>query len=245
FVFKLALQIDKLFRYRLATTTDAIVTFTDDERIFGQRTIRISNGIDFSKIPLREATQSGDGTLHVIGVAEVHYWHGFDRFVKGMGEYYRNGGKRNIVFHIVGEVGREILEGNENSEGLLPIIGEYGIADRVVMHGPLYGSELDRVFSQCSFAVASLARHRSGITSIKTLKNREYAARGFAFVYSETDTDFDRMPYVCKVSPDETPVDIERIIKFIDGLTMTPAEIRSSISGLSWANQMKKVLCQI
>ena len=36
---------------------------------------------------------------------------------------------------------------------------------------------------------------RQGIYNIKTLKNREYAARGFGFVYSETDDDFDRMPY--------------------------------------------------
>ncbi len=33
--------------------------------------------------------------------------------------------------------------------------------------------------------IASLGRHRNGITRIKTLKNREYAARGIPFVYSE------------------------------------------------------------
>jgi len=26
--------------------------------------------------------------LHLIGVAEVHYWHGFDRLVNGLAEYY-------------------------------------------------------------------------------------------------------------------------------------------------------------
>lgn len=46
--------------------------------------------------------------------------------------------------------------------------------------------------------IASLGRHRNGITRIKTLKNREYAARGIPFVYSENDSDFDGMPYVMK-----------------------------------------------
>mgnify|MGYP000644641746 CR=1 FL=1 len=42
------------------------------------------------------------------------------------------------------------------------------------------------MFEQADFAIGSLGRHRSGITHIKTLKNREYAARGLAFTYSET-----------------------------------------------------------
>lgn len=29
--------------------------------------------------------------LHLIGVAEVHYWHGFDRLVRGLAAYYDRG----------------------------------------------------------------------------------------------------------------------------------------------------------
>ncbi|MEG2480028.1 MAG: hypothetical protein RSA50_07120, partial [Mucinivorans sp.] len=43
----------------------------------------------------------------------------------------------------------------------------------------------DDLFEQADIAIGSLARHRSGITTIKTLKNREYAARGIPFIYSE------------------------------------------------------------
>ena len=92
---------------------------------------------------------------------------------------------------------------------------------------------------------ASLARHRSGIYNIKTLKNREYAARGFGFVYSETDDDFDRMPYTLKVPADESPVSIPALIEFCQHMTVTPREIRDSIRHLSWEEQMKKVYEQI
>ena len=244
-LWKGALQIDRLFRHQLACMTDAIVTFTDHEKIFGQRTIRISNGIDFKKIPLRDGAKSGGDVLNVIAVAEVHYWHGFDRFIKALGEYYAAGGTRNIVFHIVGDIGRDILEGNENSEGLNPLIDKYGIQQHVVFHGALYGEQLNDVFDICSFAVASLARHRSGITNIKTLKNREYAARGFAFMYSETDSDFDAKPYVYKVPADESIIDIDGMLQFIGSLTVTPLEIRDSISELSWKNQMNNVVCKV
>lgn len=42
-----------MFRRSLARQVDRIVTFSDDAEIFGQKTIRISNGIDFSTIPLK------------------------------------------------------------------------------------------------------------------------------------------------------------------------------------------------
>ena len=42
---------DKIFRSRMASYLDAIVTFSDYKEIFGQRTIRISNGIDFDSVP--------------------------------------------------------------------------------------------------------------------------------------------------------------------------------------------------
>lgn len=98
------------------------------------------------------------------------------------------------------------------------------------------------MFEKADFAIGSLGRHRSGITYIKTLKNREYAARGFAFTYSETDDDFDHMPYVWKVEPDESPVDIQGLIDFRKTLKMTPAEIRESVCPLSWKTQMQKVI---
>lgn len=84
------------------------------------------------------------------------------------------------------------------------MIRDHHLEEYVILHGPLHGEELDEQFERADFAIGSLGRHRSGITEIKTLKNREYAARGFAFTYSETDADFDAMPYVWKVPADES-----------------------------------------
>ena len=70
---------------------------------------------------------------------------------------------------------------------------------------------LDQLFSKADMGIGSLGRHRSGITHIKTLKNREYAARGIPFVYSEIDADFDHCNYVLKVPANETPINIHGI----------------------------------
>lgn len=233
--------IDKTFRHSLASQCYRIVTFSNHKRIFGCPTICISNGISFEHIPLRKHNNT-DGKLHLLGVAEVHYWHGFDRLVEGLGEYYAKGGKRDIVFDIVGGIGDDVLMGCKYCKGIQPLVEQFGLQSHVALHGAQYGEALEEYFDIADFAIGSLARHRSGIDAIKTLKNREYAARGIAFMYSETDCDFDSCIYIYKVEANETPIDINKMLDFIDHCHITPEAIRQSIEPLSWANQIKKCL---
>ncbi|WP_303014448.1 glycosyltransferase family 1 protein [uncultured Bacteroides sp.] len=234
---KLHLAIDRCFRRQLARTLNGIVTFSNAKEIFGGHTIRISNGIDFEAVPMKRYCNDISKELHLIGVAEVHYWHGFDRLVHGLAMYYQTHPEYKVYFHIVGP-----LSGEREREEILPVIRENHLEPYILLHGPLHGKELDAQFEQADFAIGSLGRHRSGITFIKTLKNREYAARGIAFTYSETDEDFDRMPYVWKIPPDESPVDIQGLINFRQSLKMSSSEIRNSVRFLSWKAQMRKVL---
>lgn len=242
-LFKMELMVDKMFRRRLAREMEAIVTFSDDREIFGKRTIRISNGVDFSKVRMHDRSLIDTSTeVHLIGVAEVHPWHGFDRLIAGLGEYYKSGAGRRVVFHVVGGVERGEMYGSSAAPGFKPIIDRYGISQYVVFHGQLFGEELDAVFARCVLAVGSLARHRSGIRNMKSLKNREYASRGLPFIYSEDDDDFDGKEYVMKVAPDETPVDIRRLLAFVDTVRMSSADIRQSVAHLSWKRQMQRVV---
>lgn len=242
---RMGLKVDQLFRKKLYQQMDALVTFSDAERIFGQRTIRISNGVDFDSIPLLNndnvnGNDNGNGVhraLHLIGVAEVHPWHGFDRLVAGLGEYKA---ETPVYFHIVGGV-----HPNHMNNVFLPLIEKYHIKDNVIFHGTLFGDELTKVFNQCQFAIGSLGRHRSGITVIKTLKNREYATRGIPFIYSEQDSDFDNQPYVLKASADESPIDIQQIVDFMDHFSMKPEDIRKTVEHLTWKIQMQRVVEEV
>jgi hypothetical protein len=238
------LKVDQMFRHKLYAQMDAIVTFSDAKEIFGQRTINISNGVDFDSIPLHQpsAISRQPSALHLIGVAEVHYWHGYDRLIAGIGEYYKNGGKRDVFFHVVGGVGPSEMYDSMHAPGFAELMEKYDIKEHVIFHGQLFGDELDAVFNQCQFAIGSLARHRSGITVIKTLKNREYATRGIPFIYSEQDSDFDEQPYVLKAPADESPVEIQQIIDFVSSVQMHPKEIRLTVEHLSWKRQMQKVI---
>lgn len=236
---RMGLKVDQLFRNRLYRQMDAVVTFSDAEEIFGQRTIRISNGVDFDSIPLHQ--YEGDDkekALHLIGVAEVHPWHAFDRVIAGMGEYYRGGSmQKPVYFHVVGGV-----HPNHMNSVFKPLLDKYHLYDKVVFHGQLFGDELTKVFNLSQFAIGSLGRHRSGITVIKTLKNREYATRGIPFIYSEQDDDFDHQPYIIKAPADESPINIRQIVDFVSDFKMKPAEIRRTVESLQWKNQMQLVV---
>lgn len=241
---RLELKIDQFFRHRLCQQMDALVTFSDADRIFGQRTIRISNGVDFDSIPLHQPSVKDhkSSAIHLIGVAEVHPWHAFDRVMAGMGEYYTHVAttkslQPDVYFHVVGGVHPFRM-----SSDFDPIIKKYGLQDKVIFHGQLFGDKLTEVFNQCQFAIGSLGRHRSGITVIKTLKNREYATRGIPFVYSEQDSDFDQQPYILKAPADESPINIQQIISFLEHFTMKPEDIRKTVEHLRWNIQMQKVV---
>lgn len=237
FRMQLDLCVDKCFRHKLSSKLDAIITFSNEPIIFGQRTIQISNGIDFSSIQIKEKENDTSNSLNLIGVAEIHYWHGFDRLVQGLANYYKTPRNYNIYFHIVGD----FTSSRERDEILTPI-KENSLEKHVILHGKQAGETLDNLFNNADMGIGSLARHRSNITYIKTLKNREYAARGIPFIYSETDGDFEQMPYILKAPADETPIDIEQLIEFYHSQKWIPNQIRESISSLSWKNQMQKML---
>ena len=233
----ISLLIDQCFRKQLAKYMDRIVTFSPYTKIFGVPTIQISNGIDFNDIIPKQITNNTSQCLHLIAVAEIHYWHGFDRLLKGLANYYRDYPSYKVYFHLIGE----FFHPNERQE-YMSIIFSNNLIPYVRLHGRLANEPLDRLFEQCDFGIGSLGRHRSGITNIKTLKNREYAARGIPFIYSEIDDDFENMPYIMKIAADETPVDIPQIIQFYQSIDQSPEKIRNSIKHLSWKEQMKKVI---
>ncbi|WP_293879698.1 hypothetical protein [Sphingobacterium sp. UBA1498] len=238
---RLELTIDRLYRKKLAKQLNAYVTFSDAQMIFGQRAICISNGIDFNTIPVRNPQAATEKrAIHLLGVAEIHYWHGFDRLVRGLGLYKQSHPDCQIIFHLIGRFSSEL----ERTSILDPIM-DFNLQQHVVLHGPLWGDELDAMFNLADFAIGSLGRHRSGIQVIKTLKNREYAARGIPFIYSESDADFDCQPYVLKASPDESAIDITKILEFLKREKFSPTCIRNSILDLSWGEQMNKVLQEI
>ena len=226
---------EKMYRY-----VDRVLTYSDDEYIFKIPTIRISNGIDFGNIPLKKNSQSKK-ELVCIGVANLGFWHGYDRLIRGIKAYVDSSNNDiQVSFCIIGDGDMTY----KNS--LVDLVDELGLSEYVKFFGNMDGENLTRLFDRADLAIGSLGRHRSGIVNLKSLKNVEYAARGIPFVYSENDANFDEKDYILKVPADESPVDINKLISFYKSENWSTIGIRESVEGtLSWNKQMKKVVQSI
>ena len=228
---------ERLCRRWLAKYVDRIVTFSSHDRIWNRPTVRISNGVDMDEIPVRCAPPRNSAALNLLGVAGLMFWHGFDRLIEGLHEYYRTLQPVKVMFNIVGgkpdsEIVRELKDK----------VRRYGLQEFVIFHGEMSGSALDDQFDRNDVAIGSLGCHRIDNVNVRPLKNREYAARGIPFVHAVNDSDFADKPYTLKFPADESFIDIRRIVDFYYSNSFDSEEIRKSVEEtLSWRMQMRIV----
>lgn len=194
---------------KISRYVDRIVTYSNDNIIWGVKTIRISNCVNFSKIVPKKDNVNED-EINVIAVALFSHWHGYDRFIKGMYEYYKKGGKRKINLHLVGD--SEVL--NEYREK----VSCYKLNDNVIFYGKKYGEELDKIYDTCDLALDALGRHRSGVYYNSSLKGKEYCAKGLPIISGvKTELDYNKeYSYYLRVDADESDIDMLDIIEFYD-----------------------------
>ena len=246
FLDRVSLIRDRLSRRYLRHYLDRIVTFSEDEEVFGVKTIAISNGIDVQTVTKKKNTNQANDELNLVGVAALAYWHGYDRLILGLERYYKenpNTGKQ-VRFHIVG-TGPELSK-------LKAMTQKLNLSDYVIFYGALYGESLDRVYDGCQLAVSGLGIHRRyKDQKSSSLKSREYCAKGIPFVKAEVDDAFDLTPfdYCLNVPMDESPIDIFDILAFYDGLQAKYAQdeitecMRSfADKNLSWCVQLEPVI---
>lgn len=232
---EIKLFCDWLFRRSCAKYIDAIVTLTEDEAIFGIPCIHVLNGLDYETHPIRNVRPAAEGEIHLAAVASMLPWHGYDRILRGMAEYYAKDGERvNFILHLIGQ-GKEI-------DNYRAIVEENNLHEHVIFHGMQGGEELFSIVSGCDMAVGSLAAFRIGVDRLSTLKSREYCAWGFPSINATFTDILDKDdPYCLFVPEDESPIDMERVagfyheIYFERGLTAEEAanEIRSAAQARS------------
>lgn len=191
-------------RKRAAKYIDRIVTFYGQEEIWGVPCIRLINGYDFSQVQLPERTVPGDG-VHILSVSATAFWHGYDRFIEGLHQYYVNGGTENIVYHLVGNILPEHKKLVEN----------YGLQNHVIFYGRMSGTALDDVYKKCLLGIDILGGHRKDYPVSSTLKSREYGAWGLPLIAS-SPVDFmpEDYPYQLLVPYDDSPIRIQDVLNF-------------------------------
>lgn len=228
---------DRLFRYPCAKYIDAFVTQAEEPKIYGVPCIRVLNGLDFGKHPLREISQPERDTVRMAAVASMLPWHGYDRLIEGLAAYYQDPeNQADFQLHLVGD-GKELARYRQ-------LVREHNLTDHVVFHGMQGGDALRSILSGCDIAIGSLGAHRIGLKKLSTLKSREYCAWGLPSV-NATPVDMlsPEDPFCLFVPEGEAPVDMKQVLAFHRRVYfergMTPAQIAALIR--SQAEQISDV----
>lgn len=240
---KIRLAFDSYYGKSLPKYVNRIITFYEipGNRFHDVPTLLVPNGFDFDGIDIVKDDYVPED-IHIAAVSSMRHWHGYERMIEGMNSYYQNGGTRQIILHLVGD-GRE---GSKYRE----LVQKYCLEKNVIFHGAMHGAELDSLLEMCTLGIDSLARHRTGISVLSSLKSREYGAKGLPFINScDIDIVDDEFQYFLKVPADESPINIEMVIDFFDmcfrdGSRLAVAkEVREYIESRSNMKAvMKKVL---
>lgn len=198
---------EQINRKRVARYFDRIVTFYGQDAIWNIPCLKLINGYDFSAVQLTERSITGE--IHVISVALTAFWHGYDRFLAGLAEYYEKGGAEKIIYHHVGHA----LSEHEQ------FVHENKLEEHVVFHGKQSGEDLKELFRISFLGIDVLGGHRKNYPISSSLKSREYAAYGLPLITSSPVDYLPRdYPYQLIVPYDDSPVDMKAVVQFYHGI---------------------------
>lgn len=210
---------DTLYLKKLKNLTDRILTYSQDEVIWGITTIQIMNGIDLVEITPVVKEEKKDDTIHLLIVALMQPYHGYERLLYGLKQYYDEGGSRKILCHFVGD-------GPEKA-AYERIVTEKKLEDYVIFYGKKGGRELDAIYDKCDLGMCTLGAYKKNIFWSSELKSREYLAKGIPIV-SGVETDIFSVidkQYFLQFPNDTTWIDMEKIIRFYDSIYQIDSSI--------------------
>ena len=209
----------------------------------GRPAINIDNGVSMDVIPVRHYTNPPDGKTHILAVASMSAWHGYDRLIKGFNEW-TSPQRNNYVIDLVGD------EGDGSLKEWKTLVSNYGLTEQIRFHGRKTGDELSYFFNIATIGISGLGNYRIGFKTGSVLKLREYMARGLPFVYSHDDPGIKENEEWCmKVPNDDSPINMETIaefIKSIKGKTYISAEMREyAARNMTWEAQYRIVIAKL
>jgi len=173
--------------------------------VWGIRALNLVNGIDVKAIKPRTPRKQ-DGTIKICCVAKFSPWHGYERLIRGLSDYYIRNPDVNVDLIMVGTG----VETNKYKQ----LTQELHLGEHISFRGQLIGERLESVYDECDIGCCSLGRYKSGIDMTSELKSREFMAKGLPMICGckidvLEDQDY---PYAIYFPNDATNIDISKVV---------------------------------
>lgn len=200
----------------------------------GVPAINIDNGICVDDVPLRTPAQE-DGKTHILAVAAMSDWQGYDRLIRGIAALDEEV-RKTVVLDLVG------AEGDGSLAKWMALSKELSVSQQVVFHGYKKGAQLQPHFDCAALGAGSLGLYRKNFQGASALKLREYCARGLPFVYAGSDPALQGdLPFCMQIPNDDSVVNVTALLDFARR-DHDPKLIRDHAREyMSWEVQFKKV----
>lgn len=235
---KYQIYMDNKNSSKAKSRVDLVAAMCEYDNIWGIKTVKVDNAVDLESISKRNHIKN-EKELRIISVSNEYPYHGYDRLLNGLKNYYDKGGKVDIKVHFIGVF----------MESTKKLAMELGLSKRVYFHGKMHGEALDKVYDNSDLGIGALAHHRVGMYSGSSLKTKEYFAKGLPFIYGWKEPAFDETyPYALQIPLCEEPIDVEEIIDFYNGIKDDDNMINNmrefAKENYSWEKEFKKVFEQ-
>lgn len=236
---RILLKIDQYFRRKITPYVKGSINYTGFDTILNRPSLYLTNGIDLENEnvtePLEDSPKRVDDQLNLIAVANLSFWHGYDRIIKGLLDYSKASEEVKVHFHIVGD--------SKECRKLIKLVNRLELNDYVTFHGYLIGDQLYSLYNISHVGIGAVAVHRVQLEKTSALKLKEYSLQGIPIVAQETEDDFEGQPFFHKVSMDDSPISIRGIVEFVCNQKSSPVEIRNfALREFGWNKRMLKVI---
>lgn len=204
--------------------------------------INIENCVSLKNMPMRNY-KCKSKEIHILALANMAYWHGYDRMIESMHHYLLKyeSFPLALTLHMVG------ADGDGSIKKWCQLVKKYHLEKYVKFEGMKSGKELNYFFDICDIGIASLGMFRAGSQMGSVLKVREYMGRGIPFVYATYDSAINQNRMYClKVSDDEKLINFEEVLNFIKIIRKDPLKYGNQMredakKDMLWENQFLKV----
>ena len=235
---KVFTRLEKKYQEPCLKEIDMFANMSSRRLPFSQPQIEFRNTIDPESISVRQPLKR-DGILHMLSVAYERPAHGFDRVLRGLADYYKNGGTQSI----------KIVFAGKYMDSTKQFVKDNRLEEICQFVPPVSGQDLDNLYDRADIAIGHLANHRVNSFAGSAIKTQEFLAKGIPFIYAWEEAmlppDY---PYALKFELSEEPVNIEKVVNWWKCLGNTSAnEIASEMNSFfrtsaGWRTQMKYIV---
>ncbi len=211
---KIALTIDHIFRKQLKKYISRFVIVNHHNGdVWGVKVINLVNGVNVHEIKPK-IPRIYDGTIRICCVAKFSPWHGYERIIRGLSDYYKSNPSEKIQLVMVG-TGVETEKYKELTE-------ELGLNAYIDFRGQLIGEKLDDIYDECDIGCCSLGRYKSNISMTSELKSREFMAKGMPMICGCRIDILENIdyPYVIFFSNDNTIINLDNVVSFYKSMIL-------------------------